>query len=63
MVAVHDFILSRLTVDNTNNNNNAFTWSGPSGVLGCTGQRPGGPLYGEVQPGTQKREIVVSLSH
>jgi hypothetical protein len=25
------------------NNNNTFTWSGPSGVLGCTGQRPGGP--------------------
>jgi hypothetical protein len=22
------------------NNNNTFTWSGPSGVLGCTGQRP-----------------------
>jgi hypothetical protein len=21
------------------NNNNTFTWSGPSGVLGCTGQR------------------------
>jgi hypothetical protein len=25
------------------NSNNTFTWSGPSGVLGCTGQRPGGP--------------------
>jgi hypothetical protein len=23
-----------------NKNNNPFTWSGPSGVLGCTGQRP-----------------------
>jgi hypothetical protein len=31
--------------NNNNNNNNTFTWSGPSGVLGCTGQRPGGPLY------------------
>jgi hypothetical protein len=27
---------------NNNNNNNTFTWSGPSGVLGCTGQRPVG---------------------
>jgi hypothetical protein len=26
-----------------NNNNNTFTWSGPSGVLDCTEQRPGGP--------------------
>jgi hypothetical protein len=26
-----------------NNNNNTFTWSGPSGVLDCTGQRPGRP--------------------
>jgi hypothetical protein len=26
-----------------NNNNNTFTWSGPSGVLGYTGQRPVGP--------------------
>jgi hypothetical protein len=27
------------------NNNNTFTWSGPSGVLlGCTGQRPVGRL-------------------
>jgi hypothetical protein len=25
-----------------NNNNNTFTWSGPSGVLGFTGQRPVG---------------------
>jgi hypothetical protein len=25
-------------------NNNTFTWSGPSGVLGCTGQRRGAPL-------------------
>jgi hypothetical protein len=26
--------------------NNTFTWSGPSGVLGCTGQRPEGRLRG-----------------
>jgi hypothetical protein len=26
-----------------NNNNNTFTWSGPSGVRDCTGQRPKGP--------------------
>jgi hypothetical protein len=29
--------------------NNTFTWSGPSGVLGCTGQRRVAPLYGGVQ--------------
>jgi hypothetical protein len=28
------------------NNNNIFTWSGPSGVLGCTGQRTVGPAAG-----------------
>jgi hypothetical protein len=28
---------------NNSDNNNTFTWSGPSGVLGCTGQRPVGP--------------------
>jgi ribonuclease HI len=28
------------------NNNNTFTWSGPSGVLGCTGQRPLGRVPG-----------------
>jgi hypothetical protein len=28
------------------NNNNTFTWSGPSGVLGCTGQRPVGHACG-----------------
>jgi hypothetical protein len=33
----------RLPFDRINNNNtNTFTWSGPSGVLGCTGQRPVG---------------------
>jgi hypothetical protein len=26
------------------NNNNTFTWSGPSGVLDCTGQPPEGRL-------------------
>jgi hypothetical protein len=30
----------------TNTNTNTFTWSGPSGVLGCTGQRRVAPLYG-----------------
>jgi hypothetical protein len=29
--------------NNNNNDNNIFTWSGPSGVLGCTRQRPVGP--------------------
>jgi hypothetical protein len=29
-----------------------FTWSGPSGVLGCAGQRRLAPLYGGVQPNT-----------
>jgi hypothetical protein len=28
------------------NNNKTFTWSGPSGVLGCTGQRPLGGVSG-----------------
>jgi hypothetical protein len=28
------------------NNNNTFTWSGPSAVLDYTGQRPGGLLRG-----------------
>jgi hypothetical protein len=35
------------------NNNNTFTWSGPSGVLGCTGQRRSAPPYGGVQPSTK----------
>jgi hypothetical protein len=30
-----------------NNNNNTFTWCGPSGVLGYAGQRPGGPAVWE----------------
>jgi hypothetical protein len=30
-----------------------FTWSGPSGVLGCTGQRPGGPAARGCMPSTQ----------
>jgi hypothetical protein len=30
----------------SNNNHNTFTWSGPSGVLGCTEQRPLGRLRG-----------------
>jgi hypothetical protein len=34
------------------NNNNTFTWSGPSGVLDCTGQRPGGPAAGWCKPST-----------
>jgi hypothetical protein len=34
------------------NNNNTFTWSGPSGVLGCTGQRRVAPPAGGVQPNT-----------
>jgi hypothetical protein len=34
------------------NNNSTFTWSGPSGVLGSTGQRRIAPLYGGVQPNT-----------
>jgi hypothetical protein len=34
------------------NNNSTFTLSGPSGVLGCTGQRRGAPLYGVVQTST-----------
>jgi hypothetical protein len=29
--------------NSNNNNNNTFTWSGPSGVVDCTGQRPVGP--------------------
>jgi hypothetical protein len=29
-----------------NNNNNTFTWCGPSGVSDCTGQRPVGPKAG-----------------
>jgi hypothetical protein len=32
------------------NNDKIFTWSSPSGVLDCSGQRPGGPEYGGVQP-------------
>jgi hypothetical protein len=34
------------SVEFLNNNNNTFTWCGPSGVLGCTGQRPVGPAAG-----------------
>jgi hypothetical protein len=32
--------------NNSINNNNTFTWSGPSGVLGCTGQRRVAPAAG-----------------
>jgi hypothetical protein len=39
--------------DGTLNNNNTFTWSGPSGVLGCTGQRPVAPAAGWCMPSTQ----------
>jgi hypothetical protein len=35
----------------SNNNNNTFTWSGPSGVRDCTGQRPRVP---ENQSPTEK---------
>jgi hypothetical protein len=31
-----------------NNNDNTFTWSGPSGVLDCTLKRPLGPAWGTV---------------
>jgi hypothetical protein len=41
-----------------NNNNNTFTWSGPSGVLDCTGQRPVGPAVGGAVKAT-----VVALCH
>jgi hypothetical protein len=34
-------------------NNNTFTWSGPSGVLGCTGQRPERPAAGWCKSSTQ----------
>jgi hypothetical protein len=43
-------------VESDNNNNNTFTCSGPSGVLGCTGQRPG-----VVQP--RPKVTVVTLCH
>jgi hypothetical protein len=36
--------------------NNNTTWSGPSGVLGWTGQRPRGPLCTGVQPSTQRSD-------
>jgi hypothetical protein len=42
----------RLCWDLVADNNNTFTWSGPSGVLGCTGQRRVAPLYGGVQSST-----------
>jgi hypothetical protein len=45
--------LSRAGTTLSEENNNTFTWSGPSVVLGCTGQRRGVPLYGGVQPSTQ----------
>jgi hypothetical protein len=32
------------------NNNNTFTWSGPSGVLGCIGQRRVAPATGSCMP-------------
>jgi hypothetical protein len=36
----------QMTGAGINNNNNTFTWCGPSGVLDCTGQRPVGPAAG-----------------
>jgi hypothetical protein len=35
-------MVNRLSANNANNNN-TFTWSSPSGVLGCTGQGPVAP--------------------
>jgi hypothetical protein len=43
--------------------NNTFTWSGPSGVLRCTRQRPGVPAVLGCMPSTHSRETVVSLCH
>jgi hypothetical protein len=40
------------TIVSNNNNNNTFTWCGPSGVLGYTGQRPGGPAAAWCMPST-----------
>jgi hypothetical protein len=53
-----DYVLSE-----KKNNNNTFTWSGPSGVLDCTGQRRIAPAAGWCKSGTHKRETVVSLCH
>jgi hypothetical protein len=35
------------------NNNNTFTWYGPSGVLGCIGQRRVAPAGRECKPSTR----------
>jgi hypothetical protein len=62
-----------LEEEGSNNNNNTFTWSSPSGVLRCTGQRPVGRVPGagymtflpkEYRPsksGTEKSEELMEV--
>jgi hypothetical protein len=45
----------------TRHNNNTFTWSGPSGVFGCTGQRPIGPAVGGASQGDGCRAVPLNL--
>jgi hypothetical protein len=49
---VHDELLALCYLSNNNNNNHTFTWPGPSGVLGYTGQRPEGLVPGMCTPNT-----------
>jgi hypothetical protein len=44
------------------NNNNTFTWSGPSGVLGCTGQRRLGRVAGRCSQGDGCRAVPLNAA-
>jgi hypothetical protein len=43
-------------------NNNTFTWSGPSGVLGCIGQRPLGRVAGSHRQGDGCRALPLNAA-
>jgi hypothetical protein len=45
----------------THHNNNTFTWSGPSGVLDCTGERRVAPAVGWCMSSTHIGVTVVTL--
>jgi hypothetical protein len=59
VVRVHENILSQSTREEIYYNNNSFTWSGPSGGFGCTGQRPGGPCTRGSTASTQVEEVIL----
>jgi hypothetical protein len=56
------FAIGYLRGSAADDNNNTFTWSGPSGVLDCTGQRRVAPAAAWCMSSTHSLETVVSLN-